>query len=301
MVLYRSGLNSSKDIKCSERFTFAQNTTYALGGGVLKAYFPSTVLQAKIAYDQCKREGKPFVVLGNGSNILASDKFFEGSVICTKKLRGIIKLKDGKLLCLAGTKISELLSYCKKRGMGGLEYLAGIPATVGGAASMNAGIGTNSISENINYVVIYGDKASKLSNRQCDFGYRHSTMRDINALILYVVLQTYASTCDKVEENIMFNTKKRARLPKGKSCGCVFKNPQGYSAGYLIEACGLKGQKLGAAQVSPYHANFIINYGNKADDVKRLIDFVKCRVFERFGILLSEEVVYIGDFNDINS
>ncbi len=301
MVSYKSGLRKCKNVNCVAGFTFSQNTTYGLGGGVLKAYFPSTVLQTKIVYKRCKSAGQPYVVVGNGSNILASDKLFEGSVICTRKLSGIIKLKEGKLLCLAGTKIPELLLYCKKNCLGGLEYLAGIPATVGGAAYMNAGASGKSISDNIDNVVIYDGLVRKLSNKHCNFGYRHSTMRDINAIILYVVLQTYTSTYEKVEENIRYNRQKRARLPKGKSCGCVFKNPNGYSAGYLIDACGLKGFKLGCAQVSPLHANFIINYGNKAEDVKNLIDLVKLRVFESFGIMLSEEVVYIGDFNDINS
>ncbi|MCM1438050.1 MAG: UDP-N-acetylmuramate dehydrogenase [Roseburia sp.] len=287
-------------IKRKTPFEFCKYTTYGLGGRAEFAYLPETVLQAKAAYDRLAASGKKFVVLGNGSNVLASDGAYGGAVICTKYMRGIVRLGKNSLMCLAGTRVGELLSYCKKRRLGGLEYLYGIPATLGGAAYMNAGVSGFSFGDNIESVRVYNGKSSVLTREICNFGYRHSTMRDINAIILSIIVNVDECEHDEIDRRIEYFKKRRSHLPKGRSCGCVFKNPQGVSAGYLIEAAGLKGFGFGGAYVSENHASFIINGGGSATDVKRVIDFVKRKVFEKFGILLCEEVVYIGDFDDFN-
>ncbi|MDE5765743.1 MAG: UDP-N-acetylmuramate dehydrogenase, partial [Clostridia bacterium] len=206
-----------------------------------------------------------------------------------------------KLLCLAGTRISELLVYCKNRNLGGLEYLYGIPATVGGAAYMNAGVSGFAIGDNVVDVCVYDGKVAHLSRETCNFGYRRSTMRDINALILSIIVKVDDSNAQEIDERLAFFKNRRSHLPKGKSCGCVFKNPEGYSAGYLIDSAGLKGYRVGGARVSDVHADFILNEGATASEVKTLINLVKSRVLEKFGIELQEEVVYIGEFNDFNS
>ncbi len=299
MLLYKGGLQScvqGAHIAKENKFDFSKNTTYGLGGFADVAYYPKTVFEAKIAYDELKSNKIPITVIGNGSNVLASDNGVGGAVISTKKLEGIVRLSKDRLLCLAGTKIARLLEYCRKNELGGLEYLYAIPATVGGAAYMNAGVCGISISQNIESVHVYDGKSTVLPNEKCDFGYRHSTMRNISALILSIIVKVNSSCAAEIDERIRFYRERRAHLPKGKSCGCVFKNPEGFSAGYLIESAGLKGLRIGGAAVSDRHASFIINEGGKADDVKRLIETVKKRVFERFAIALSEEVVYIGEF-----
>ena len=303
MLLYKSGINSG--VLCAEMagvsaFTFSKFTTYGLGGGAREAFFPKTVREAKNVYRILSEQGKSIEIIGNGSNILASDKGFDGAVISTRNMCGIVRLSDNRLLCLAGTKISCLLKYCKDRGLGGLEYLYGIPATVGGAAFMNAGVSGKTISDNIVNVHIYDGHSTVLDNKSCNFGYRRSTMRDIKALILSIILKTYPCNVKDINEKLSYYKNRRCGLPKGKSCGCVFKNPSNDSAGRLIEAAGLKGMSLGGAYVSCEHANFIINGGSSAQDVKDLIAYVKARVMEKFGVLLEEEVVYIGDFNDFN-
>lgn len=303
MLLYKSGLkNCIKEpkIKIVSPFRFSENTTYGLGGTAIAAYMPKTPYEAKIAYDRLLANSIPFEILGNGSNVLASDKGISGAVISTKELRGIIRLDKNRLLCLAGTRIWELLAYCKKYKLGGMEYLSGIPATVGGAAFMNAGVSGMAIGSNIESVRVYNGKLRVLSCEMCNFAYRHSTMRDIKGLILSIIVNVNDSSVEEIEEHIRHYRQRRRHLPKGKSCGCVFKNPDGISAGYLIENTGLKGLRLGGAYVSPQHASFIVNDGGTADDVRALIILVKNKVFEKFGILLDEEVVYIGDFNDFN-
>ena len=126
-------------------------------------------------------------------------------------------------------------------------------------------------------------------------------MCDINALILGLNLSKNAVLRETVKENIQKYLSKRRNQPKGKSCGCTFKNPPNLSAGKLIDEAGLKGLKIGGAEVSSSHANFIINNGDSACDVYRLIQTVKRRVFEFCGITLEEEVVYIGEFNYFDS
>lgn len=303
MLLYKSGLKNCIEepkIEIVSPFKFCENTTYGLGGNAIAAYLPRTVYEAKIAYDRLTSNGIPFEILGNGSNVLVSDKGISGAVISTKKLRGIFRLDKNRLLCLAGTRTGELLAYCKKHNLGGLEYLYGIPATVGGAAYMNAGVSGSAIGQNIENVRVYDGKSRILTREMCNFAYRHSTMRDINALILSIIVNVCDSSENEIEERITYYRQRRSHLPKGKSCGCVFKNPDGVSAGYLIEKAGLKGLKVGGACVSGQHASFIINDGGTSDDVKSLIGIVKSKVLEKFGILLDEEVVYIGDFNDFN-
>ena len=303
MLLYKSGLKNciaEPKIKIVSPFKFSENTTYGLGGNAIAAYMPKTVYEAKIAFDRLTSNGIPFEILGNGSNVLVSDKGISGAVICTKSLRGIVRLDKNRLLCLAGTKVAELLAYCKKHSLGGLEYLHGIPASLGGAAFMNAGVSGAAIGGNVESVRIYDGKSRILTREMCNFAYRHSTMRDIKALILSIIVNVCDSSIEEIDERLKYYKQRRSHLPKGKSCGCVFKNPVKVSAGYLIDNAGLKGFRVGGAYVSERHASFIINDGGSADDVKALIEIVKSKVFEKFGILLNEEVVYIGEFNDFN-
>ena len=297
MLLYKGGLNASLKVKPFNGFTFANNTTYKLGGKADLCFFPQNICQAVTAYNICKELGYEPFILGNGSNVLASDGGFDGAVISTKKLSGIIRLKNNRLFCLAGTPLSKLLNYCKLYGLSGVEYLVKIPATVGGAAFMNAGAAGKYIGDNIEKVLIYTDKKVYFNKNQCGFTYKHSTMRDINCLILAVVLQLEAKPVNEVEAKLHHYSNLRNHLPKGRSCGCVFKNGEGYFAGDLIERAGLKGIRCGSAFVSYEHANFIISEGGCAGDVKKLIDLVKYVVMLKFGVQLFEEVVYIGDFD----
>ncbi len=303
MLLYKSGIEKLESLakpQQNPKMSFAKSTTYGLGGGAKLWFEPKSLYSAKRCYDFCKASGAPVFVLGNGSNVLASDKEFDGTVIRTKRLKGIVRQDDDSLFCLAGTTVSELLTYCRKNLLTGLEFLYGIPASVGGAAFMNAGVKGLAIGDNIRKVLLYDGKNVVLNNSQCNFGYRRSTMRDINAIILAIVVNTRSASLKEIEEKTRYFKERRKNLPRGRSCGCVFKNPQGISAGALIDNAGLKGLTVGGASVSSEHANFIINKGGSSSDVKSLIAIVKKRVFEKFGVELCEEVVYIGEFNDFN-
>ncbi|MGN0807544.1 MAG: UDP-N-acetylmuramate dehydrogenase [Candidatus Coproplasma sp.] len=298
MLSYKSGILQSLEVKRYSNFSFAENTTYRLGGNAKFAYYPKNIPQAIKAAEECRSCGDETFIIGNGSNVLASDSGFGGAVISTKKLSGIVRLDNNRLFCLAGTPISKLLNYCKSHGLSGVEYLIKIPATVGGAAYMNAGAAGRYFGENIKKVLIYTDKKVYFNKNQCNFTYKHSTMRDINCLILAVVLQLEVKPVAEIEANLNYYSSLRKHLPKGRSCGCVFKNGDNYFAGELIEKAGLKGIRCGNAIVSFEHSNFIINEGDSSNDVKKLIELVKYMVKLKFKVGLEEEVVYIGDFNE---
>lgn len=288
-----------EEIKQERNFSFAKHTTYGLGGTAKIAYFPQTEQQSAEVFDYLNLCGEKFVVLGNGSNVLASDDSFEGAVICTRLMKGIER-KDNSIYCLSGTSVAELLYYCVKNHLSGLEYLAGIPASVGGLCLMNGGIAGMRISSNVLNLCLYDGKFRNLANKNCNFGNKHSTMSDINCIILGAELSVDSS--DAVEEKIDYYLKQRSSQPKGRSCGCVFKNTDtNESAGKIIDCAGLKGMTFGGAKVSEKHANFIISDGNSAKDVYKLIQKVKSEVYKRLRVNLVEEIVYIGEFNDFDS
>jgi UDP-N-acetylmuramate dehydrogenase len=301
MVLYRRrkflnfNLSKIKRIKQDKNFSFSKYTTYQVGGGCRQCFLPRTFNETKTVFDYLKSRGK-FFILGGGSNILASDKGFLGGVLCTKNLCGIYRTKKNEIFCKAGTTVSKLLSYCKINGLEGLEYLAGIPATVGGLTFMNGGAGGKFLSQNVKKVIFYDGKMNTMSDIDCKFSYKYSTLRDIMCVILGTYLTIFPSSPQKVDSNIKFYLNARKSQPKGKSCGCVFKNIGDISAGKIIDDCGLKGANVGGAYVSPAHANFIINGGSSAKDIYDLISLVKQSVFTAQNLRLEEEVIYIGDF-----
>lgn len=283
---------------CEKNFDISAHTTYGLGSRAKIAFFPDTDEEAIGVFDYVKKNFERFFVLGNGSNILASNSMYDGAVICTARLSSKIYYNDGILNCQSGISVGQLMKFCLENGITGLEYLAGIPASIGGLALMNGGINSRHIGDDIESVSLYDGNLLNFDNKTCDFGYKHSTMRNIKALILNVKLHCGKSTRATVQKNIENVLKMRSFQPRGKSCGCVFKNYYGQSAGMIIEKAGLKGLTVGSAVVSPIHANFIINSGKSSDDVYKLINEVKRKVFEVFGIKLEEEVVYIGNFNE---
>ena len=285
------------EIETESDFEFSRYTTFGVGGKCLKAFFPKSIEEAKYIFGELKAARSRFVVLGRGSNVLASDRFFDGYVISTLRLKGIEREGD-TITSLAGTNVSELLEYCTLHGLGGLEFLAGIPATMGGIVAMNAGAGQKFICERLTKCAVFDGELHNFENKMCGFTYKHSTMRDINCIILSSTFRIEQSTPECVANRIAQYRCARRNQPLKRSCGCVFKNPEGKSAGKIIDECGLKGTKVGGAEVSRMHANFIVSDGARAADIYALIKYVKEKVFERSGIPLEEEVVYIGEFDD---
>lgn len=238
---------------------------------------------------------KGAVILGRGSNVLVSDNGVSGAVVLFRD--GEIRTDGGFITADAGASLALLSKKAAAAGLSGLEWAGGIPGTVGGAVKMNAGAFNGEISGALEWVdVLTEGKTVRLSTDECGFGYRSSGFGG-DDIILRGGFRLKVSDKSAVE-NIMAEFKeRRARSqPSGKSAGSVFKGAD-RPAGYYIERAGLKGKTLGGAEVSAVHANFILNRGGAtAKDIAALIDLIKSEVYLKFGVLLKEEIKYIGDF-----
>jgi UDP-N-acetylmuramate dehydrogenase len=245
-------------------------------------------------------ERTPFVVIGNGANILVSDKGVRGLVIINSS--GNIKfLPHGFVEADSGVDNTDLVRQSKNRGLIGTERLLKVPGTVGGAVYMNAGdTGRKRFFEDLVVWVEVIDKegkAKKVPKDECEFGYRSSRFQKSGEIILKAKLQLKQASKEEIEEAAKDILVRKMHQPSGPSVGSTFKNPPGNYAGRLIEECGLRGKRIGGAKISEKHANFILNEDSAtASDVKGLIELVKKSVKEKFGIDLEEEVRYIGEW-----
>ena len=275
-------------------FSFAKNSTIGCGGLAKYAFYPKTEAELIRLVEVLRADDVPFHVLGCLSNVLPPSSVSSRAVILTKNMRGVTATEKG-LYVQAGITGGALLRECKTRGKSGVEFLQGIPCTLGGVLYMNAGVADGHISDVVESVAVLRDgKRTLLSKEECAYGYKTSVFMQTNDVILGAELCLTDVTQAIVEENCKRYAEKRAWLPKGKSMGCVFKNPQGAIAGKLIESAGLKGLRIGGAIVSNVHANFIINdNGAKSSDVASLIQIIKNAVFAQYKIRLEEEIRYL--------
>ncbi len=278
--------------------TLAPYTTFKIGG---KAWALCEVMNLKELKDlliYLTQEQIPYFVLGKGSNVLVSDSGFKGVAI---RLRGEFEKldsKDGILTAGAGVNISYLLRYCIKNGLSGLEFLAGIPGTVGGAVFMNAGAFGGEVLDKVEKLMIvnpFGEVILK-EKKELEFSYRRTRI-DKGAVIVNVWFSMKLYNRKEIKKRISFyiKLKKQSQPINCLSAGCIFKNPKEDYAGALIEKAGLKGRRIGDAEVSELHANFIINKGNSsASDVMRLIKIIKDKIKDKDGIELEPEIQFIG-------
>ena len=237
------------------------------------------------------------LVLGRGSNLLPCDRGLSRGVVFTGGMSGIERLDGGRVRVTGGTTFSQVLSFCVSEGLSGLEPLSGIPATVGGMVVMNAGSFGRSIGELIESIrlIKFSGEGRVFGVSEVDWGYRFSSLKG-KGVVTQVVLRLADAKRGSVRAEVARFMRQRAeKQPLGMpSSGSVFKNPPGFSAGRLIEDAGLKGRRMGGAQVSEKHANFIVNRGEaRCRDVLGLMELVKREVSERFGVTLEEEVEYV--------
>ena len=284
-------------IQYNEDYSLKEKNTYKTGGKAKFITFPDTAEKTKILIEKLRELGQNYYVIGAGSNLLVSDSGFDGVVISTEKIKGISV--NGKIVtCGAGEKLSEFLKVAHLNSLGGVEFLNGIPASVGGAVAMNAGCFGKNMGDYVSYVV----SANGIYNaNDCKFGYRTSRFKNGGDCIITVCFNLENVEYDQSESKMAYFLKlRKGKQPKGRSCGSVFKN-DGYLAGKVIESCNLKGFRIGDARVSEKHANFILAGENaKSDDISRLIKHIKKTVQDKCGILLQEELEYLGDFGDEN-
>jgi UDP-N-acetylmuramate dehydrogenase len=266
----------------------------------------------------------PMTILGGGANVLVSDKGLRGLVIVNKAKR--IEFRAGaQVWCESGTVLPTLARECVARGLAGLEWAVGVPGTVGGAVVGNAGAHGRDIAADVLSATILNDanEVVEWSKEDLQFEYRSSRIKQDTRRrkqeagskrqdagsesyatwgTQYVVLAatfqlTPADPGELAKKADEFNDYRRRTQPPGASIGSMFKNPPGEAAGRLIDQCGLKGTRIGDAEISTVHANFFVNHGQaKASDVKALIDLARERVKEKFGIELELEIELLGEW-----
>jgi len=282
--------------KISLNEKLAPFTTFRIGGVADYYVEPADANDILNMIKYLKKKNVPYYVMGNGSNVLISDEGIRGVVINLESGFGYIKHEEGKIIAGAGAKIARFVDFCIQNNYAGVEMLAGIPATIGGALVMNAGAYGGEMSTYINSVlVIKNDVIKRLSKEECGFMYRNSDLK--NTIILEAVFHLPHGEQEEIsrkrkELQLKRNAAQPVEIP---NAGCIFKNPAGKYAAKLIEDCGLKGVSAGGAMVSPKHANFIVNYNNAtAHDVIELIKLVRLAVHEKSGIDLNLEVKLIG-------
>lgn len=274
----------------------SRHTTFAIGGPADLFISPKTTEQLAGALAAIRSCGVPFLLLGNGSNMLVADAGYRGAVICTTEMDDVRAGEDGTLVAQAGALLGRVARRAQRAGLTGAEFSGGIPGSVGGAVFMNAGAYDGQMAgivEKTEYLDGEGNLRTLTGEEHC-FGYRSSAFRahpDWTVVRTTMRLQPGdpAAILDKMND---FAQRRRDKQPLNyPSAGSTFKRPEGYFAGRLIEDAGLKGVSVGAAQVSEKHAGFLINRGGATcDEMLRLIELVQQRVREKFGVELECEV-----------
>ena len=269
-------------------------TWFGLGGRARHMGFPADETQLAHLVQRAREEDVPSHVLGGGANVLIRDDGVNGLVIrLNEPAFREIRCQGDRVTTAGGVDLMKLSLHCSRRGLAGLEFLAGIPGTVGGAIRMNAGGRFGQISDVVRSVRLMTPDGV-IETRPADqigFGYRHSKIgpRVVVSAELQLRPDDPKQVMDRFHE--IWNYKKATQPLSENSAGCIFKNPAGSSAGKLIDQAGLKGASEGAASVSVEHANFIITrQGATAADVLRLVDRIKARVMAEFGIELELEI-----------
>ncbi|HPI97733.1 MAG TPA: UDP-N-acetylmuramate dehydrogenase [Synergistales bacterium] len=285
-------------------FPLASYTTMGVGGSAECFVTPLYLQDISLIQKYRSGEGCPVNVIGGGSNLILLGHFLPGLVISTLAMRQINlegSFPKKEIVCEAGLPLKSLLRRSISEGLSGLEFAMGIPGTLGGALYGNAGVQGLSVSEVISWVEVVkpGGTLVRLEKKDIEWGYRYSSLGHSGDIIYRCGLSLVPEAPEKIRENCRYWWKKRSLQPYAdRSAGCIFKNPEKYSAGWLLEQCGCKGIRKGDAMVSERHANFIINLGHAvSEDVLWLIRECRMRVHEKTGIMLELEVRLIGNEN----
>jgi UDP-N-acetylmuramate dehydrogenase len=273
-------------------------TTYRVGGPATALCFPESKEELQDIISSCHTNDIPFFILGGGSNILVHDNGLNMIVLHLKECCSEIFLQDKRIYAGAGVLVSDLVGYCEEHSLAGLDFMSGIPGTLGGALRMNAGAFVGEIGDRVISIEAMSREGHFLTIRaeEAGFGYRRAeNLQDKIILGCYLKLDQGDRTVLE-KSRVDYLEKRAAKHPLDYgSCGSVFKRPTGGYAGTLIEKAGCKSMRIGGAMVSPKHANFIINYQNAtAWDIFQLIQKVQRIVYEKFKTWLELEVNLVG-------
>lgn len=281
----------------------SNHTTFKLGGVADVLVMPQTTEELVACIKYAKKEDMPITIVGNGSKLLVLDGGIRGMVIKLASKFASATFDGEVIHALSGISLPYLAGLAKKNGLSGLEFACGIPATLGGAIFQNAGAYDGDMSKVVEEVTYLDEECNlkTITKDKLQFGYRSSffkTNKNKGYVIVSAKLRLKKGNLEEIENLMNENTeKRRSKQPlEYPSAGSVFKRPEGYFVGKLVDDAGLKGKHIGGAEVSVKHSGFIINKGNATSkDVTDLIELIKKEVFEKFGVRLEEEIIIIGD------
>lgn len=283
------------------RADMARYTTFRVGGPADALVNIACAEEISIALRAAKRAGVPVTVIGNGSNLLVRDGGIRGLVLRIDGAFADIRREGNTLHVQSGALLRSVANFAQSEGLSGMAELSGIPGTIGGGVIMNAGSYGRELSQlvtRVDAIALTDGKSLAFEGKALSFDYRHSAMMDAGVVVTNVILRLTPGD----PENIRARTDELTRARREKqpleypSAGSTFKRPIGFFAAKLIDDCGLRGLSVGDAQVSEKHAGFIINRGKAtASDILELMDQVKRRVFDQYGIMLEPEVRILGE------
>lgn len=277
-----------------------KHTTFRVGGPADVLVQPDeTALEAILAL--CRQYHVSYSFIGNGSNLLVGDKGIRGVVIEMTDPMGNIEVQGTRITAQAGAMLSKIANTAASNGLGGMEFAAGIPGSVGGAVVMNAGAYGGEMKDIIEKVYVLDENGAQLEldRDALDLGYRHSCIPEKKYIVTKVVLELVPRNEAEIRSEMKeLNEKRAEKQPlQYPSAGSTFKRPEGYFAGKLIMDAGLRGYQVGGAQVSEKHCGFVINKGDAtAADICQLMRDVSDKVQAQFGVVLEPEVKMIGEF-----
>ena len=273
-------------------------TSYKIGGPARFFCEPISVAEVKSALDFAATQKLPVYVLGSGTNVLVSDQGVKGLVLRIARNFGYSSIQNGSVRVGAGLPLDHLIAALADEGWAGFERLAGIPGSVGGGIFMNAGAYGITLGSFVqeSMVIDHLGRIKRLLPAEHGFSYRNSIFQHQDLIVLETLLTIAPAPREQVVQGIAESKEKRRRLPLLPSCGSTFRNPTGTYAGRVIEELGLKGAQIGQAQISPTHANFIVNLGGaNSQDVYGLIKLIKKEAAAR-SIAMETEVRLWGQF-----
>lgn len=299
MLRYFTEFLKRHDVEYIESFDISSVSSIGIGGKALLAVIPNDKDKLIKTLDFITDNRIKYKIIGQMSNILPTDALYDGALILTRKMRGYT-VAENILTIDCGAKLSSVLSRIAKRNLGGMEELFGIPGSVGGMVSGNAGAYGKSISDFFINAEVYSPQEKRVicfERDKMEFSYRSSSIKNTDKVLLSANLSLeiipWEKTREKMKEII---TKRKSTQPYlEKSLGSVFLRCGVIPTSFMIDKIGLKGHSIGGAEISNKHAGFIVNKGNaKSEDVKALISYIKEKIYSSYGVIPKEEIEYLN-------
>ena len=288
-------------MKIYENEPMHRHTTFRVGGPAWRYIEVNNIEELQSVTQTLSENGKDYMILGNGSNLLVSDEGIDTAVISLEGEFKTIQLEENTITAGAGMLLSQVAAKALENGLTGMEFAAGIPGTVGGAMVMNAGAYGGEMKDIVSSVLVMDEtgKFLELETSELELGYRDSIFKRQD----YIVLKVQLTLEKGLKESIKARMDELAQMRRDKqpleyaSAGSTFKRPEGYFAGKLVEDAGLKGFSIGDACVSEKHCGFVVNKGNAtASDIYQVIKAIQDKVFKDFEVKLETEVILLGKF-----